>query len=255
MAESSVPTTVDLGADGLRSRKVSELLAKRLVDEIIQERMPEGTALPTERAMMEQYGLGRSTVREALRLLETRGVVSIKQGINGGPVVRHPRASDLSVSLSLILSFAGASLADLLTTRLTIEPVLAGLAARRVQPSDIAELRDSVERMNANLKDQTIFVAENERFHTAIARVGGNPVLLALIESVKGISDGMAAGIAYTDKRRLGVVRAHKRIVDALETGTEESAVAEMRQHLEEAGRYWRKEYGGLYNKAVNWRV
>jgi DNA-binding FadR family transcriptional regulator len=245
------------GADfnGLRSRKVSELLAKRIVDQILQDHLPEGTSLPTERAMMEQHGVGRSTVREALRLLETRGVISIRQGINGGPVVRWPRAGDLSESLSLILSFSQTSLADLLAARLVMEPVLAGLAARHVTPADIEELHASNVRMEANLQDQTIFRAENAHFHTTVARIGRNPVLLAFIESVKGLSDGMTAGVAYSDRRRLAVARAHVKIVEALKSGGEPEAQAAMRDHLEEAGRYWRKRYGPLYESAVNWRV
>lgn len=242
-------------APGLRSPKVSELLARQIVDKILQGALTDGEPLQTEREMMASYGVGRSTVREALRLLETRGVVTIKQGLNGGPIVRIPRATDLSESLSLFLSFAGASLQDLLTTRLALEPVIAVLAAEHATPQDVTELEECVERMQSDLRDSTMFRAENELFHTIVARIAGNPVLLTFIESVKGISDGMTAGVSYSERRRLAVAQAHARIVGAIADNDQEHAGEEMRRHLEEAGAYWRKRYGPIYRQPVNWRL
>jgi DNA-binding FadR family transcriptional regulator len=237
----------------LRSPKVSELLARALVEQILAGELKEGDVLLTERDMMAAHGVGRSTVREALRLLETRGVVTIRKGLNGGPIVRIPKPSDLSESLSLILSFTGASLADLLTTRLALEPVLAGLASDLAKPADLTSLQSSVDDMRASLGDPAIFRRENERFHTEIARIANNPVLLSFIESVKGISDGMTAGVSYSEQRRLAVVDAHERIVVALRSSDREDAVAAMRQHLDEAGKYWRDRYGPIYRQPVNW--
>ena len=239
----------------LRSPKVSELLARQIVDQILAGALPDGEPLQTERDMMAAYGVGRSTVREALRLLETRGVVTIKQGLNGGPIVRIPRATDLSESLSLFLSFAGASLQDLLTTRLALEPVIAVSAAERATASDVTELAECVERMKSDLGDSAVFREENELFHTIIARIAGNPVLLTFIESVKGISDGMTVGVTYSERRRLAVADAHARIVDAIRDNDQDHAREEMRRHLEEAGAYWRKRYGPIYHQPVNWSL
>lgn len=242
-------------APGLRSPKISELLARQIVDQIRQGALTDGEPLQTEREMMASYGVGRSTVREALRLLETRGVVTIKQGLNGGPIVRIPQATDLSESLSLFLSFAGASLQDLLTTRLALEPVIAVLAAEHATPQDVTELEDCVERMRGDLRDSALFRAENELFHTIVARIAGNPVLLTFIESVKGISDGMTAGVSYSERRRLAVAQAHARIVHAIADNDQGHAAEEMRRHLEEAGVYWRKRYGPIYRQPVDWRL
>src|SRR5207248_1815276 len=77
-------------------------------------------------------GVGRTTLREALRLLETRGVLTIRAGPKGGPVVRRPSAEDFGDALALILQFEGASLSDVIEARNALEPMLARLAAPRI---------------------------------------------------------------------------------------------------------------------------
>jgi GntR family transcriptional regulator, transcriptional repressor for pyruvate dehydrogenase complex len=239
----------------IRSPKVSELLARQIVEQIIGQGLPEGTALLPEKAMMEKYGLGRSTVREAMRLLETRGVIDIRQGIQGGPVVRTPRPSDLSGSMSLVLAFNGATLADLVTARYSLEPVCVRLAADTITAEDIAELRDTVAKMKANINDQAEFRRQSERFHAVVVSAAANPVMLTMLMSIRGISDSMTERIDYTVRRRNVIMRAHARIIDALEAHDVDEAQAQMSEHLDEACRFWKKSYGALYSQKVTWRL
>src|ERR1700728_4543760 len=95
----------DLGKSRQRSLKASELIARDLASYIVDQDLPEGTALPPEREMVASFGVGRNTLREALRILETRGVITIRSGPGGGPVVRRPRPSDLGEAMTLILQF------------------------------------------------------------------------------------------------------------------------------------------------------
>jgi len=85
-----------------RQPKTSERIARDIASHIVDNKLAPGTMLPTEREMIESMGVGRTTLREALRLLETRGVLTIKSGPRGGPVVRRPRPSDLSEALTCI---------------------------------------------------------------------------------------------------------------------------------------------------------
>src|SRR3954463_16835351 len=73
-----------------RSPKACEVIARDLANYIVDNNLPEGAKLPVEKDMLETLGVGRTTLREALRLLETRGVLVIRAGPKGGPVVRHP---------------------------------------------------------------------------------------------------------------------------------------------------------------------
>src|SRR5262245_10166373 len=107
----------EIGRAPRRAPKTSVLLAVDLVNHIVAEDYPEGTILAHEKEMADQLGVGRATVREALRLLESRGVVRIRSGPNGGPVVRRPRPADYAGALELALQFEHATVADVVRAR------------------------------------------------------------------------------------------------------------------------------------------
>lgn len=236
-----------------RPKKLAEVVALKLLDEICTKGLGEGDPLLPEKQMVSELGVGRSTVREALRLLEARGVIRIRPGANGGPVVRLPKAKDLADPLGVWLTFAGASLSDLIAARLCIEPALAGSAAQYATATDVERLRASIARMQDDPENVDVFSAENAYFHSAIAAIARNPVLQAFVDSVKDVSDGVTVGVSYSPKRCLAVAGAHSRIVDAIEGKDEAATTVEMKAHLEEARDFWRGHFGRLYSGQVKW--
>ena len=123
-----------------RVPKMSERIARQIVDFIIANKLPEGTMLPVESELVEQLDVGRTTLREALLLLETWGVIGIKTGRNGGAIVRRLGRDGLHGALSLQLLFASASLQDIIEARAAVEPMGARLAASRMSEEDIEML-------------------------------------------------------------------------------------------------------------------
>jgi DNA-binding FadR family transcriptional regulator len=236
-----------------RAPKTSELIARELAAYIVDNDLPAGTRLPNERDMVASLGVGRNTLREALRNLETRGVIRIRAGRQGGPVVRRPRTEDLSDGLSLILQFEKASLSDVLDARAAIEPTTARLAAQRVTADELATLRSTIATMLKHADDQSVFAKENQLFHLTIAEASGSSVLRIFVGSLSSIADGVRAGITYTDRRRRAVAAAHMRILEAMEAKDPEAAAAAMREHLTEAGEFWKAKYAHLYSAPVRW--
>lgn len=236
-----------------RTPKTSEVIARDLAHHIINNDLPEGSMLPVEKEMLESLGVGRTTLREALRLLETRGVLTIRAGPNGGPVVRRPRPADFSDALTLILQFEGASLADVWEARVALEPKIAELAASRVTKAQLEELDDSVAMILENLERQDVFLKENQRFHEIIARAAGSKVLIIMQETIRSIADGAVLGVQYSSSRRKAVAEAHRRIADALRKHDGAAASETMRQHVSEAGTFWARKYPELYGKPVLW--
>jgi DNA-binding FadR family transcriptional regulator len=236
-----------------RQPKTSERIARDIASHIVDNQLAPGTMLPTERDMIESMGVGRTTLREALRLLETRGVITIKSGPRGGPVVRRPRASDLSEALTLIMEFEQSSLGDVFEARVALEPTLARLAAGRIGDKQLDQLQDSIDAMMSDLVNHDVFLGENERFHSLIAEVAGNVVLGVFTETLKTVADGALAGVRYTPNRRRAVAAAHQAIVDALRAHDPDAAAAAMTRHLDEAGRYWTRRYGELVSNPVRW--
>lgn len=235
-----------------RTMKTSERLARELVGYIVDNDLAEGTKLPNEKQLVETLGIGRTTLREALRLLETRGVITIRSGPGGGPVVRRPRPDDLSESLTLILQFEGCSLADVLQARGALEPMMARFAAERLTDDELDELAGTIQLMRANVDDHEVFLAQNAIFHSVIAREAGS-VLHVFNETLKHIADGAVAGVRYTARRRLAVAAAHEKILKALRAGDADAAEETMREHVHEAGDYWRRKYPQLVTQPVRW--
>jgi len=249
---------VELKLDGIaggedRSPKISERIARRLVNYIIDNDLPPGTRLPNERELVESFGVGRTTLREALRLLETRGAITIKSGPRGGPVVRRPKPEDLGESLTLILQFSGASLNDVLEAREALEPMMARLAAERITEEEVALLDETIELMRSNLGNHDLFLRENQRFHATVAAATGSTVLRTFNDTLKAIADGAQMGVSYTERRHAAVAKAHQVIADALRVGDGVAAETAMLQHVGEAGSYWRKHYPSLVKGAVRW--
>lgn len=236
-----------------RTIKASERIARELVAYMVESDLPPGTTLATEKDMVEAFGVGRATLREALRLLETRGVITIRSGPKGGPIVRRPRPSDLGEALTLILQFEGVSLTDVLEARQAIEPTVARLAATRITAEQIEVLEETTALMLDNLDDHELFLVQNARFHNVVAEATGNMVLRIFQEALKTIADGAILGVRYSRNRHKAVAEAHVRIIDALRTSDPELAAAAMHDHLDEAGRYWQRHYGPMVAKKVLW--
>ena len=238
---------------GKRIPKTSERIARQLVNYIVDHDLVEGTMLPTEKDLVGTLGVGRTTLREALRLLETRGVITIRPGPGGGPVVRRPRPDDLGEGLTLFLQFAGGSLNDVLEAREALEPMIARLAAERITPEQIEVLEQTIEAMRDNTGNHHLFLRENRRFHEVIAEATGSVILRTFNDTLKSIADGAQVGVEYSARRHAAVAQAHQVIVDALRKGDTDAAEKAMLAHIGEAGDYWRRKYADLTSAPVRW--
>lgn len=240
------------GTDSRRTRKLSERIAHRIVDYIVDNNLTEGTMLPVESQLVSALEVGRNTLREALLLLETWGVVTIKPGRNGGPAVRLPRPGDLREALALQLHFASATLRDVSEAREALEPMSARLATTRITAADLDEVDRTVERMRANLDSQAVFLEENRRFHSIIAESTGSVIVHAFIDTMKVIADGAVAGVQYGRRDRAAVADAHERVAVAMRAGDSGAAEAAMRAHVAEATAYW-DEHANLASGPLRW--
>jgi DNA-binding FadR family transcriptional regulator len=236
-----------------RSLKTSERVARELVSFIVKEDLPEGTTLPSERIMLESLNVGRTSLREALRLLETRGVITIRSGPGGGPVVRRPRPADLSEGLSLILQFEDATFLEVIEARTWTEPTLAYLAAERITKKGIEELKAANEEVASARENLDAFSAGNSRFHAIIGEHCGNIVLQIFGATLSAIGDGRAVGISYAKKHTEAIARAHVTIIEALEARDPEASRKAMQDHLEEADHYWRTRYSDMVSRPIRW--
>ncbi|WP_198020100.1 FadR/GntR family transcriptional regulator [Nocardioides sp. J54] len=236
-----------------RPQKTAMLLAQRIVGDINRRGNNVGDRLPPERAMLEEYEVGRGTLRESLRFLELQGVIQLKPGPGGGPVVQQPDATSLATALTLLLQFAEAPFRTIAEARGGLEPMMAQLAAERMSDAELADLKLSVDTMKENLADQRVFLEENKRFHDVIAHGSGNAMFGYLVDALLGILDGSAIGIDYPEVRRRAVHRAHLNIYEALAERDPARSAGAMADHVQQYLKYAEKKFPDILAAPIVW--
>jgi GntR family transcriptional repressor for pyruvate dehydrogenase complex len=213
--------------------KSSDVLAEQLRKQILGGALVPGTSLPAERELVLQTGLSRGSVREALRILEAEGLVSTRPGRQGGSVARQPGDESLAKYVSLFVHGRGISLISLLQTREAVEPSLAHLAALNRTPEELQELITLTERVEDAYDDIPVYLAENVKWHCAIAAASHNELLRAFMVAISTmVYKASAIENFATDDVRKVVLKAHRRILDAIIAQDGDAARRRMARHL-----------------------
>ena len=213
--------------------KTSDVLAGELRQRILGGTLAPGAALPAERDLVTQTGLSRGSVREALRILEAEGLVSTRPGRQGGSVARKPGDESLAKYISLFVHGRGISLLSLLQTREAVEPSIAALAAQNRTEEELHELVTISERLEAAYADTPLYLAENVNWHCAIAAASHNELLRAIMVAISSMvyKASSIENFATADVRKV-VIKAHRRILDAIIAKDAEAAGRRMVRHL-----------------------
>ena len=238
-----------------RPQKTALLLAQRIVRDIDQNNLIPGDRLPAERVMTETYKAGRGTLRESLRFLELHGVLSFKPGPGGGPVIEKPNASNLATTFTLLLQFGHARYRVVSEARQAFEPLMAQLAAERIQPKELAELEQTLIDMESDIGDIDAYLFNNKRFHEIIAWASGNSLFGFLVDVMVGAMEisGSTQGIEYPIRRRNAVLAVHRRIYEAIRDGNSEQAGEAMHRHIAEYVTHAERKFPAALDKLIKW--
>lgn len=180
-----------------RREKLAETIAYEIVEGLMEGRCVPGQTLPLEATMLEQYGVSRPTMREALRILEVQGILVLRPGRTGGPVYAGPSGEYLGRMASLHFHLQGSKMEDLLEARFLIEPAMAHGAARRQEPGAIALLRAFVDGDPEPDPTDDAYITAAPDFHMLLARVCGNGVLALLAEALRHIANATAVNVNW----------------------------------------------------------
>ena len=220
-------------------RPLAEQVAQRIKDYILKEKLKSGDKLPTETALAKEMGVARSTVREAIKRLESQNILTVRHGA-GSFVTDQPGLADDPLGLDFIedkekLAF------DLLEVRNIIEPAIAALAARHATPEDIAEMEAMYNEMEYHILHGQDYLAEDMKFHQAIARASGNLVAPKLTPIITA-----AVEMFTNDTHRVllqETLDTHKAVLEAIKAGDSTWARDAMMLHLS----YNRNEFRKIY--------
>jgi GntR family transcriptional regulator, transcriptional repressor for pyruvate dehydrogenase complex len=213
----------------IERKKVYELVAERLVQEISDRRLNPGDELPRERNLAESYGVGRSSVREALRMLESRGLIASP---GGGRLVVADYANPLNQSLALLLRMHDGDLGELFEIRRILEVESAGLAAQRRSSQDLEAMRAAQLSMQDGIASAERYVDGDVRFHLAVAAATHNRVATYMMRAIRDVLHRALLSIYQiqgSPERSLGQ---HRQILNAIAARRSDQARERMRQHL-----------------------
>ena len=212
--------------------KASNVLANELRERILSGEYPEGTPLPPERELVVQTRMSRTTVREALRILEVQGLIRIKAGRAGGAFVQQPGGENVASSLELLIRGRRLRLASVHETREAIEPSCARLAAIHRTAGDLKRLEATNEVIAAS-GGLDEFLKANVDWHVAVATASHNEILTGIMMALsRAIYTATNNEGFVNDEVRDITFRAHRSVTRAIRDRDPDAAVRRMTRHV-----------------------
>jgi len=228
------PSTVSI--DQISVPKAAAVLANALREKILRGDLHAGMELPSERELGEQAGVSRATVREALRILESEGLIETRLGRRGGSSVLRPSSAQIERSVGIFIRGQRIRLQAVLETRGAIEPAAARYAAIHRTEEDLEELGRCQERVEQASRDNdvTAYIQANLDWHVQVVRASHNELLIAFIQAVaKSVYVESDIEGFNSPAVRDAVIRAHRRVMDAIQAGDGDAAARRMERHVD----------------------
>ena len=226
----------------IQRRKLSAEIKDRLLAMIRNGSLHPGDRLPSERELMARYGVGRPAVREAMQSLESDGLIEIHHGERARIVKPDERdiISRIGETALHLLQTSPEALAHLREARMLFEVGMVRTAARRATEENIQRLEDILHRQRDANENSGAFVAADMEFHSAIASISGNPIILAVSESMLLWLFRFRGDMLRVKGAEKITLTEHKKILDAIGAHDEAGAAKAMTNHLSRSSQRYR---------------
>jgi GntR family transcriptional repressor for pyruvate dehydrogenase complex len=241
-------TTLGFGPETRRrltSPRIAEIVADELRRQIIDGELSDGDLLPRQEMLVEHFNVSLTSLRAALRILETEGLVSVRRGNQGGAVVHAPAKANAAYMLGLVLESGYVHLSDLGAALHELEPACAALAAAREDRNEtlVPELRQVNESMAVHLDDERNFTEIGRQFHGVMVRGCGNQTMIAVVGSLETLwtsheqqwAEETVAQAYPSLKERRAVLNTHVRITELIASGDANRVRQLASRHLADA--------------------
>jgi DNA-binding FadR family transcriptional regulator len=217
----------------LQSSRLSraEAMARELEEEISLGVLSTGDRLGTKEDLRLRFNVAVATVNEAIKLLDTRGLVEARPGPGGGVFVAGPSARSRSGPMIMGFQWSEATMADYHEVRGVLEPLLCVHAARRHSDSDIGALRTILAEMEARLDQPLEYARSNTAFHRRIAKLSGNAPLRSLYFTLLDFYEDTLGGQRLPPALDVENIAVHRQLLDAIELGDGPELEAAIQRH------------------------
>src|SRR5207249_4337771 len=215
----------------IRKTRVAEEIADRIRVLILDGTLPTGQPLPGERLLAERFGVSRGSIRDALRMLETIGLLETRHG--RGTFPRELDVNRLVAPLASVLTYRHDLRDELLDVRRMFEPAVARAAALRVTGDDLADLQRIVETQRRKLKAGRSAIVEDTAFHAVLARATRNRAVVRIMETLNNLLIESRTLTLKQKGRPERSIRGHEAVVEALRRRDPDAAARAMHTHLD----------------------
>jgi GntR family transcriptional regulator, transcriptional repressor for pyruvate dehydrogenase complex len=219
----------------IRRVKLYEEVAGRIRSLIASGELGPGHALPSERKLAEQFRVGRTVIREAIRQLEVSGLVESRHG--GGNYVREVTVEHLVAPIATVLNGMVHLREELVDARLLFEPQMARAVAARATSEDLRGLEDIIRRQEERVANGRSGAEEDAEFHNLLARATRNTVVERIMEVIDGLLEDSQARLFRSVERSEISLEGNRRILEAVVRHDQEAAQEAMVEHLEDIAR------------------
>jgi len=224
----------------VRVPKAAELVSRALRKQIVRGEVKEGSTLLPESDMMARFGVSRPTLREAIRILESEGLITVSRGSRGGAIVRRPSVSVATQYVGLLLQSSGTTLADVYRVHVVVEPAAARVVAEKFSKTAPAVLRASIADGINEFDSDFAFGTAAARFRNKLIELADIPTLSLLMGMLNSIFEScwanatVAAGrqIDNSQAKRRGL-RSMEKLIRLIESGDGDAAEQHWRRHTE----------------------
>ncbi|WP_319496936.1 transcriptional regulator NanR [uncultured Cohaesibacter sp.] len=222
-------------------QKLSDQVVDELRSMIRSGELTPDDYLPSERDLMQRFGVGRPAVREALQALHTQGLITIKHGERSrvNKVTATAVLDHVNEIARLLLYSAPKNFEHLKQARRMFERGIVREATRMAKEEDIKALRALIDRQEKELGNPGVFVEVDILFHTRIAEITNNPIIVAASSAMLRWLMEYQYELLHWAGNETITLREHSKIVDNIESGNEDAAVSEMQHHLDRTNRLY----------------
>jgi GntR family transcriptional regulator, transcriptional repressor for pyruvate dehydrogenase complex len=210
-----------------KATKISGEVANHCTELIVQQQLQAGDKLPSERELCEQFGISRTVLREAVKMLEEKGLLDSKQG--SGTYVRSVSPQAISDSVTLYVRSDQSRYIELMELRSILDVELAGRLAEKASDAEVAALTHHIENMWQLLDSPEAFSAEDVAFHTTFYTAMHNSVLMSIVQPIMDLLEDVMR-MSFTDPGSMeSSLKRHVALVDCIRNRDSEGARRTMR--------------------------
>jgi DNA-binding FadR family transcriptional regulator len=226
----------------LRQPRLAEMVASALRSRILSGELADGSMLPKQEELLDEFGVSLPPIREALRILETEGLITVQRGNVGGAVVHAPQASKVVYMMGMVLESRHVPLGDVLAAVVAFEPACAAACAARDDRATtvLPVLRATLDAAEAAIEDPAAYAALSRQFHTDLVTHCGNEAMGLVVGALEALWTGHVDELnrapdqhgAYSDvANRRRSAREHERVYACIEKGDVRGAERAARAH------------------------